>query len=62
MVVWAPKVHEVTLATPETSAQLAQLGAMGPKVFAEILAQQEIPAQLAERDKQAKLDTLVILE
>ncbi len=62
MVVWVLKAHEATPETQETSAQPAQLDAMALKVFAEILAQQEIPVLLAERVKRAKLDTSVILE
>jgi hypothetical protein len=62
MVVWAPKVHVATLATQETSAQLAQLDAMVFRVTEPILAQLAILAQLVERDKQAKLDTLVMSE
>jgi hypothetical protein len=57
MVVWEPKAHEATLATQETSAQLAQLDAMVSRVTEPILAQQEIPALLAEQVKRAKLDT-----
>jgi hypothetical protein len=56
MVVWAPKAHAETLATRETSVPLAQLDTMGPKVFAEILAQLAILALLAERVKRVKLD------
>jgi hypothetical protein len=62
MVVWVLKAHEATPETQETSAQPAQLDAMGPKVFAEIPAQLAIQAQQAEQVKRAKLDTSVISE
>jgi hypothetical protein len=62
MVVWVFKAHEATPEIQETSAQPALLDAMGPKVFAEILAQQEIQVLLAERVKLAILDTSVISE